>query len=480
MTFPFVHEPSFWWALGLVIGTPVVLLILSELLIRLGRRQHPMMGPLKSARHLLLPATALYLLVTQVAEVDRDTVAVRLLLTMLAISVINTVLSLFNVLVFVQAAETSWQARTPKLVRELARVGLVLLGSGLALSSVWNFNLGSFLAALGVGSVVLGLALQEPLGNLFSGLMLTFERPFSIGDWIRVGETIGEVVEVNWRAVHILTSNKELQIIPNSSLAKNSFTNFSRPSAIVAENLDVEVNSQEAPNRIKEMLRKILKGTPGVLQDPAPGAWMVRYHPTASAVQYRLSYHVGAYGEAYRVRDELLTRIWYAGQRAGIVAVKASEAEGSVSRLNELLRPFAPFGLEDYVLGGDREGRYALKRYARGERVMAEGEPFAGLHLVLTGEAVLTVQDQTGQEQIITKVTRGDFFGEKSLLCCQASDVTVTASSDLEVLVLDSDQLHALLERKPRLAREIGQVMEVRRQAAQRYRGTRGLLRTAS
>ncbi len=484
----FVQDASFWWAIALVVGTPAAILVLGEAIARLGRLGHPLANTLTGVRNIFVPIAAVYLMVRYVAEVEGDSVFVRVLLTLLAVSVLNTVLSLFNVLLFATAAHTTWQARTPKLVREVARFALVVVGSGFALSSVWHIDLGSLVAALGVGSIVLGLALQEPLGNLFSGLMLTFERPFEVGDWIQVGDKAGEVVEINWRAVHILTSSKELQVIPNSSLAKNNFGNYSRPTRHFADTLELSFSAAEAPNRVKAMLLEVLAGTPGVLLDPAPSVRTASHSTTA--IVYKVGFHVADYRELGGVRDEVLTRLWYAARREGLtdlppaqasIQLTKEEAEAPANRSleDDLLRPFRQFGLAEVEEVAKQLRRRAVKRYARGERVMVEGEPFAGLYLVLNGEAALTVRDGSGEEPGIAQVTRGDFFGEKSLLSCHTSDVTVTAVSDLEVLVLDSDQLHALLERTPRLAREIGQVMEARRQASQRVRGGRGVVRLA-
>lgn len=490
---PFWKDGTVWWALGLVLGTPAAILILGELIAACRRRKHPLGNTLLGIRNLLLPAAAVYIMVVCVAEVDRDEVYVRLLLTLVAVSLLNTILSACNVLVFGQtdrelseanalSKQVSWQSRIPKLVRELVRFALIVVGSGLALSNVWEINLGNVLAALGVGSIVLGLALQEPLGNLFSGLMLTFERPFEVGDWIQVGDKAGEVVEVNWRAVHLLTGGKDLQIIPNSSLAKNNFGNYSRPTRQVADSVEIKYPATEPPNRVKEVLLGVVRATPGVLADPAPAVRTTTHDPS-SFITYKIAFHVADYKDAAGVRDEVLTRLWYAGHRAGLcltaptqtsISMTKDEAEGvsNAALTEEELRPFRQFGLTEVEAVADHLRRRSVKRYARGERVMVEGQGFAGLYLVLGGEARLTVTDAAGGETTIGRVARGDFFGEKSLLSCQSSDMTATAESDLEVLALDGDQLHALLVRTPRLAREIGQVMEARRQAIQRVRGT--------
>lgn len=477
-------DAAFRWSAALVIGLPLSFLILGELIGRLRQRGNPLAGTLAAVRNLLLPALATFLLVVQIAGAERGSVLVRLLQTVVLMFLLHVVLSLFKVLLFAGAAQGSWQARMPKLVRDLLQVGLILVGGGLILSTVWKIDLGSLIAALGVGSIVLGLALQEPLGNLFSGLMLTFERPFEVGDWIQVGDKSGQVVEVNWRAVHILTGAKELLIIPNSSLAKNQFTNFSRPTPLLSESIELSFSCIDPPNRVKAVILEAARGTPGVLAEPEPGVRTLKYD--GSNILYRASFHVARYADLGSIRDEFLTRMWYVTKRAGLgvpyptqksINVSLDEQENVIRPAlpDEVLRPFRQFGLTEVDEVARQLDYGAVKRFAAGECVMREGTAFAGLHLIISGEAVVSVRDGSGQEQTIARLQRGDYCGEKSLLSCQTSEVTVTAASDLEALVLDSQQLHTLLEQNPRLAREIGTVMESRRKAIQHVRGSRPL-----
>lgn len=484
MWYTLFEDAAFRWTIALVVGLPTSFLILGELIGRLRQRGNPLAGTLTAVRNLLLPALATFLMVVHVAGCDRGTMLVRLLQTLMLLFLLHVVLSLLKVLLFAGAAQGSWQARMPKLVRDLLQVGLILVGGGLVASTVWKIDLGSVIAALGVGSIVLGLALQEPLGNLFSGLMLTFERPFEVGDWISVGDKSGQVVEVNWRAVHIVTGAKELLIIPNSSLAKNNFSNYSRPTPLLAESIELSFAGIDPPNRVKQVILEAARHTPGVLIEPPPTVRTARYD--GSNIIYKASFHVAAYEHLGSIRDELLTRLWYVTRRAGLGVAYPTQKSINVTKddhaalghsalPDDVLKPFRQFGLTEVDEVARRLDYGALKRYAAGERIMEEGAAFAGLYLIITGEAVVTIRDASGQEQTIARLQRGDYCGEKSLLSCQTSEVSVTATMDLEALVLDSDQLHTLLEQNPRLAREIGQVMESRRRAIQHIRGGRGL-----
>ena len=124
---------------------------------------------------------------SKIVGLEADSATMRSVATLFWISVIYAVLLFVNLLLFEQAAAGSWRARAPKLFQDLLRVLLVVIGAAIVLSVVWRRDLGGLVAALGVGSIVLGLALQETLGNLMSGIAMLFERPFSIGDWIEVG-----------------------------------------------------------------------------------------------------------------------------------------------------------------------------------------------------------------------------------------------------------------------------------------------------
>ena len=107
----------------------------------------------------------------------------------------------------------------PSIFVDIARLVLIVTGLALLFSWVWGANVAGLFAALGVTSIMLGFALQNAVGSIISGLLLLFEQPFRLGDWLDTGSTKGRVVEVNWRAVHIETGNG-VQIIPNATLGR--------------------------------------------------------------------------------------------------------------------------------------------------------------------------------------------------------------------------------------------------------------------
>jgi small-conductance mechanosensitive channel len=142
------------------------------------------------------------------------------------------VLSAINVILIQQAGAATVWARIPTIVFQLARFAIVALAIAVALSGIWDVNLSGAVTALGIGSLVFALALQEPLSNLFSGVLLIFDRPFNVGDWLRSGDIVGEVIEINWRAVRLRTKDGDLVVIPNGQLGKGIIHNYSQPTRL--------------------------------------------------------------------------------------------------------------------------------------------------------------------------------------------------------------------------------------------------------
>lgn len=105
---------------------------------------------------------------------------------------------------------------------------------------VFDLPVQGLIATSGAIAIILGLALQSTLSDVFSGLVLNFSRPYRPGDWISIdGGADGRVIEMNWRATHVLTAKRDLAIVPNSIIGKAKIINASSPSRIHGMSLTV-------------------------------------------------------------------------------------------------------------------------------------------------------------------------------------------------------------------------------------------------
>jgi len=150
----------------------------------------------------------------------------KVVLTAVAIFSINTLLTALNAFLISQRDKTTFLANIPGLLLDLLRLTLVLIGAAIIVSTVWGADLQGALVGLGVGGIVLGLALQDTLSAVFAGLSMVSTRNFKEGDWLKTGDFEGRVTAMDWRSVTIETEQKTLAVVPNSELALRLFTSI--------------------------------------------------------------------------------------------------------------------------------------------------------------------------------------------------------------------------------------------------------------
>jgi len=481
-------QPWFLWALVLVLGFPILAVVFGEMTDRLERERRPFASVSRGLRNFGLPTVVVFLFVTKVLDFDGESTIARLTLTALWTATLFVSLTALNVLLFEQAGSDSWRSRVPRLFLDLVRLFLVFIGGALVLGVVWNHNLGGLLAALGVGSIVIGLALQDTLGSLMSGIALLFERPFAIGDWIKLSNTEGAVVEINWRSVRLRTRERDLLVVPNSVLAKEMILNTNQPTLLHAERIAVAFAMDVPPNRVRDILSAVANDVPNVLHDPKPKVEVMEF------CDDRIRYEVKVYTENLRaipkIRSEFTTRAWYAAQRAGldfpmpirIIRTAEAVAREDAERASITLRPVAAFA---NLTTEERQRLVESARvlhFAVGEIALLQGDPCERLAILASGEVRTALRTKAGEARDVERLGPGDLFGEGALLMRERSPVTVTALSDLEVIALDTDALKWVLEHNPTVASELGQMVELRRRAVhhtkQTLRGVEGATET--
>lgn len=472
------------WVSLLIFGFPVAMVLLGEAVRSLKRSRHRFLPAVLILRNWVIPSLTLFVLLNRVMGLSRATGLVRVAETLLWISLIYAALSLMNSVLFDEASEGSWQAKVPRLFRDLGQFVLVLLGSSIVLSTVWGADLGGFLTALGVGSLVLGLALQDSLGNIFSGVALLFEQPIRLGDWVDIGGNKGKVVEVNWRAVHLLTGDEDLVVVPNAELGKSSFINMSRPVDTYIKSIHINFSLQDPPNHVKEVLESTAKEIKGILMEPPPKAKLESFND--SSISYVLEFTTANYGDSGGPADELMRRLWYVARRDGLtipyptqVSLPYSEPAATQTEAQQKQRLRGLRNSSFALLPGEELERLAtsslVRDYAASEVVLLQGTPLTSLLLILAGEAEMLVKANDGSLLPMGILSMGEFFGERvSLLYNRIADSTVRAATDLRVLVIDGKTLSALTDAHPRLAKDLTGVMHIRERAMETIKQDHG------
>jgi CRP-like cAMP-binding protein len=310
--------------------------------------------------------------------------------------------------------------------------------------------------ALGVTSIVLGLALQNAVGSVISGLLLLFEQPFGLGDWLQTPTARGRVVEVNWRAVHIDTGNG-IQIMPNAALASASFTNLSRPSGAHSVSISSVFGLQDRPDQVCALLQRLAAALPQVLPGTVPTVTV------DGPKSYKTTVKVASPAVAGAVTAMLQRWAWYAARREGLHLDEATDDFADPELTAAAVRTVAPTlhlgaaDIDDLI----RDAR--LERFGAGEPVQLTGSVPDCMRLILTGRAQLTVGPPGGGQLIVGLLAGGDYLGQTALTREKVT-AAVSAVDELTVLRVPVAAVDALVHSKPELARDIGRAIDLRRQ----------------
>jgi small-conductance mechanosensitive channel/CRP-like cAMP-binding protein len=362
----------------------------------------------------------------------------------------------------------------PSLLDSVVSVLLYGIGVGAIASQWFDVELTPFLATSAVVGAVVGLALQDTLGNLFAGIALHSEAPVHVGDWVRVGDRDGRVEQVSWRAMRLRTWDGDTLTVPNNEVARHAVLNYSHPRAPHSRTIAIGVNYHTPPNRVIGVLRKVLEQV-GLPADPPSSVRIVGYHE--SAIHYEIRYYFAGYEEYRRFESELYRLIWYHFRRHGIeipfpvrdvflhrAAPAVESRETPAERLERALRTvdlFRPLS--------DEELRSVMARsrplhYAAGERVIEEGSPGDSFFIIDQGQ-VMVSKRMGGADREIARLMEGQFFGEMALLTGERRSATIEAATDVDLFMIDKPAFQDILAANPTIAVDISTLLSERRDA---------------
>ncbi len=234
---------------------------------------------------------------------------------LIATSLISVVIKHFAPLLldrFTRKSAVTVSGGNPLLIF-LGRAIVWFFGLQLAMER-FGIELLGVLASLAVFSLIIGLAIQQSLGNIVNSFLLSLDRPFDVGDRIEVDGQLGTVASVGILSTKILTLDERLVVIPNNTLISSSITNFARGGGDgMARRLyltvDVGVDYDEDPAHVKSVLLEVLEKTPFLLDEPMPRVHL--WELADFSVNYRLFGYLGDYADEQMARDHILQEVHY-------------------------------------------------------------------------------------------------------------------------------------------------------------------------
>jgi small-conductance mechanosensitive channel/CRP-like cAMP-binding protein len=363
-------------------------------------------------------------------------------------------------------------APAPELLRQL--VSLLVFGVllGILFKLVLSVSLPALLTTSAIITAVIGLALQETLGNLFSGIALAMERTVQVGDMIRAGGTIGLVEQLSWRAIKVRTMEGNSLLIPNSMASRDRLEVFRRGRVPMARTMTVGLEYDLPPARARAALEAAARDVPGVAALPAPASYLLRFHDFA--VEYELRYWLEDYAQYLEIDSRVRERAWYRLEREGIPiayplirqrqwimgALPGPNAAGTVLAAIEASALFAPLSAGERLTlaGGAR-----LVRFGDGETVVREGDTGSSMFLIAAGRAGVSVRGDVGASRKVAVLDAGASFGEISLLTGEPRLATVCAMTEATLVEIDKATLAPVLVANLSLVEKLDAVILERR-----------------
>jgi small-conductance mechanosensitive channel len=365
--------------------------------------------------------------------------------------------------------------REGKLLQDLLASLIYLAAVFAIIAYVFDLPIQGLLATSGVVAIMLGLALQNTLGDVFAGLVLSFSRPYRPGDWISLdGGLEGRVLELNWRATHVLTGRRDLAIVPNSTIAKAKIVNVSSPSGLHGVTIAVQLDATTAPAAGTEMLAHAILNCRLIVATPAPTITVKAINATYT--DFELTFFVDELAAVPRAQNQVFDLIFLHLAVAGMALAPAQNhppgagADQAAQRVKtgpervlELVAIFASLTHEERKAIA---AKLTPVSYDQGETLVEPGAVLHALCIVGTGVLSFTREASDGEIELL-RLGPGDHFGEIGMLTGAPATAKIHALLPTTIYELAKDDLAPILEARPAVAHELCQALARRQRAGQ-------------
>lgn len=340
------------------------------------------------------------------------------------------------------------RARQARLFSDLIAGGIYISAAVVVASSVLGLPVRGLVATSGVIAVVLGLAAQNALADIFSGIAVGVEQPFAVGDRVSVGEDVqGIAAEMNWRAVRLRTDGGDLVTVPNSAVAKARLVNHDRPTRGRSVSVRLPVCSRAPDENVATLLRHAVLLCPDIAVEPTPTIALTEVG--VRSVWFNIDFNVVDSSHLAQARSQVLSQARRLLRHGGIGS-GAHRGPADLIREMALFRRLEPAHIEELLR------RLVPTDLPAGTSLFAEGSTGDELYVVRAGVLDVLRNDPAGRRSL-GRIGPGGYLGVISMMTGKPRQASVEALTDVELLVLAKRDLADLLCSEPSLKAAIEQ-----------------------
>lgn len=408
---------------------------------------------------------------------------------------IEAVLVLFVAVLAIRLLDTAlrlWYDRRhrplpiPDLLRDLVLAVLYLVVLFFVLNNILQVNIAPILATSAILTMIVGLALQGVLGNLLSGISLHITKTFSRGDWVGIAGHEGIVLDTNWREMRLLDRQYNIVVVPNTTAAAETITNFSHPDKRTGMVFNLKMGYEAPPDEVIAILLQAARDCPEVLKEPAPQAFLMGYE--VFGVSYKLKFWSTDFTRKNIIIGDVARLAWYKLRRRGL-GIPVSMSDGLRAIAGPILKTPAKEALGpdeteclrslfEHLRTGETAGPLLVSdeelkllaslvrksNFGLGEVLFRQGDLGTTCFIVVRGRIRGEIAYHENEKTYTSEFTvgRGEIFGEMSLFTGMPRTATGVVIEGAELLEIDAASFAVLLKHNPALAEAIAEVVSAR------------------
>ena len=370
------------------------------------------------------------------------------------------------------------KADIPRILADVLFV-LVLVVYALYRMHVDGVNLVSIVASAGVLAGGIAFSLQQTLNNLWGGVALQLDNTCRIGDWVRIDNIIGQIIDIRWRYLSIATNSGETVIIPNANLMQNRVTVLARRGDVRTSwrrELEFSVSYKTPPSHVITTVQTALERAEMTNVAKAPSLEVTCRHFSDSGITYAVLYWLADLRYDLQTDSNVRVHIHAALRREKMeipfphrVLIDGGELSRGGASDEALAKRFATLSEIELFAPMTPEERRALASeltdcvYVRNDVISRRGEVADSLYVLAQGKVAIYGEADGGQTRPrLATLAAPANFGEMGLLTGQARTATVIAESDVLCYRLDKSGFDAILRARPELADGFAKVVAKR------------------
>ena len=356
--------------------------------------------------------------------------------------------------------ENKTNQEIPQLVRHCISIIVYLIFFFCIIAFVFDKKVTSLLASTGVIAMIIGLAVQINISNIFSGIALAMEKSFSLDDWVKVGNyDEAKVIGMNWRTTQFRKRDNTTMLIPNSEVGNASIINYQQDGNRYELLIRIHVDPVHEPERVIKIVLDALNTSPYVLKENKPLCRFTGY--TEWSGEYVAIAILKDYAMKKIQKGEIVKHIWKELHRTGIKqAINIREIH--VIR-GEKKRGAKRTDILSFIKGVDifrdlpKEAKLYLsqclsyRHYKPGETIVKDGDVGNSLFIIVEGFVSVMVKAGGGEYIETNRIGAGNYFGEMALLRGSPRTANIIAISSTVVCEITQEDIAKFVEKRPEI-----------------------------